>query len=291
MVLVDGTFSSSDAAMFPTANRPPHSVVAQQSHPGYFGYYPQQSSHHHHHPHQYGPLDSNYNFQPFMTGQFGDGLQGGAWHNPAAAAVYMPPPPHHSAAAAAAAAAHCQQQRSPGYDDWSASIHQNGAGGASPLPPSLSVTAAGGPQQQQPPHTPSPCAPGATVQAGPGSPFSHFPKLSSVGGGPPDYITDGGIPGGGGAQSPHESILGLGDGAGDAASPPTAQGPPPRPQQVRSPYEWMKKPSYQAQPSNDGAYLDLDGLTMKGTEEEEEEDCEEADRSTWRAGDELIQKE
>ncbi|XP_066972483.1 homeobox protein CHOX-CAD-like isoform X1 [Macrobrachium rosenbergii] len=260
MVLVDGS-SSSDAAMFPTANRPPHSVVAQQSHPGYFGYYPQQSSHHHHHPHQYGPLDSNYNFQPFMTGQFGDGLQGGAWHNPAA--VYMPPP-HHSAAAAAAA--HCTQQRSPGYDDWSASIHQNGAGGASPLPPSLSVTASG-PQLQQPPHTPSPCAPGATVQAGPGSPFSHFPKLPSVGGGPPDYVTDGGggLPGGGGgAQSPHESILGLGDGAGDAASPPTAQGPPPRPQQVRSPYEWMKKPSYQAQPNNDGAYLDLDGLTMKG---------------------------
>lgn len=259
MVLVVGT-TPSDVTMFPTANRPPpHSVVAQQSHPGYFGYYSQQPSHHHHHHHhphhQYASLDPNCNLQPFMTGQFGDGLQGGAWHNPA---VYMPPP-HHSAAAAAAV--HCQQQRSPGYEDWGASLHQNGPGGASPLPGSLSVSATG--VQQQPPHTPSPCAPGSTVQAAPGSPYSHFPKLSSVGAPPPEFASDGGV--GGGAQSPHDSILGLADGTGDAASSPTAQGPPPRPQQVRSPYEWMKKPSYQTQPNSaDGAYLDLDGMTMKG---------------------------
>ncbi|KAK7026097.1 hypothetical protein SK128_015033, partial [Halocaridina rubra] len=233
--------------MFPTANRPPpHSVVAQQSHPGYFGYYSHQQTphhHHHHHPHQYAPLDPNCNLQPFMAGQFGESLQGG-WHNPAA--VYMPTA-HHSAAAAAAV--HCQQQRSPGYEDWQASLHANASGGASPLPPSL--TAAGG-LQQQPPHTPSPCNPSSNVQGGPGSPFSHFPKLPLVGA--PDFAADGvpvgGGGSGGGGQSPHE-ILGLAEGGtDDAASPPTAQGPLPRPQQVRSPYEWMKKPSYQAQPNN-----------------------------------------
>ncbi|XP_027220715.1 homeobox protein CDX-1 isoform X2 [Penaeus vannamei] len=255
MVLVVG---ASDVAMFPAANRPPpHSVVAQQSPAGYFGYYPQQAPHHHHHhhPHQYPPPDLNCNLQPFMTGQFSDGLQGGAWHN---TAMYMPPP-HHTAAAP-----QCQQRSPHGYEDWGVPpLHHTGpTGAASPLPhpPTLSSSAGG---LQHPPHTPSPCAPGATVQPGPGSPtFGHYPKLTPVGA-PPDFGSDEGL-GGGGAQSPNEGVLPpQGDGA-DAGSPPTAHAPPSRPQQLRSPYEWMKKPSYQAQPNSDGAFLDMDGMTMKG---------------------------
>ncbi|XP_042216183.1 homeobox protein CHOX-CAD-like [Homarus americanus] len=258
MVLMVG---ASDITMFPAANRPPpHSVVAQQSHAGYFGYYPQQAAHHHHHHHphhQYAPPDLNCNLQPFMAGQFGDGLQGGAWHNPAA--MYMPAS-HHSAAAA-----HCQQRSPTGYEDWVGPLHHNGGhGGASPLPqPSvLSSSAPGG--VQQPPHTPSPCAPGTTTQTGPGSPnFAHYQKLAPIAG-PPEFSSDGGVPGGGGAQSPHDNVLTLGEGAGEAGSSPNTHGPPPRPQQVRSPFEWMKKPSYQAQPNSDGAYLDMDGIAMKG---------------------------
>ncbi|XP_071533711.1 uncharacterized protein [Panulirus ornatus] len=262
MVLVVG---ASEVAMFPAANRPhppPHSVMTQQSHAGYFGYYPSQQAahhhHHHHHPHhhhQYAPPDLNCNLQPFMTGQFGDGLQGAAWHNPA---MYMSAP-HPSAA-------HCQQRSPTGYEDWVAPLHHNGApGGASPLPqpPALSSSNPGG--VQQPPHTPSPCAPSNTTQQGPASPtFAHYQKLAPVPG-PPEFGSDGGVSGGGGgAQSPHEGILPLGEGAADAGSPPTTHAQPPRPQQIRSPFEWMKKPSYQAQPSSDGAYLDMDGIAMKG---------------------------
>ncbi|XP_045619845.2 homeobox protein CDX-1-like [Procambarus clarkii] len=256
MVLVVG---ASDYAMFPAANRPPpppppHGVVAQQGHAGYFSYYPQQAHHHHHHHHphhQYAPPDLNCNLQPFMTGQFSEGLQGAAWHNPT---MYMPAT-HHSAAA------HCQQRSPTGYDDWAAPLHHNGShGGVSPLPqPPMLSSAPGG--MQHPPHTPSPCN---TTQPGPASPnFAHYQKLAPVSG-PPEFANDSGVPGGGGAQSPHDSVLNLGEGAAEVGSPPSAHAGTQRPQQVRSPFEWMKKPSYQAQPNTDAAYLDMDGINMKG---------------------------
>ncbi|XP_050735623.1 homeobox protein CDX-2-like isoform X2 [Eriocheir sinensis] len=277
-------------AMFPAANRPPppaqHPMVGQQGPASYLGYYPTQPAHHY----QYPPPDFNCNLQPFVPAQFSEGLQGGppAWHNP----VYMGG--HHHPAAHHHAVQHCQQRSPAAYDDWMTPLHHNG-GGASPLPqhPGLGGTATG---VHPPPHTPSPCAPGAAVpQAAPPSPtFNSYAKLSAPGG-QLEYGSDGGVSG---AQSPNEGVLGLAESTGDAESPPAVTHPPPpnahhtpptshsaptthpppaRPQQVRSPFRWIEKTAFQGPPHQDGAFLDLDGLPMKGT-------LEEAERGTWRAG-------
>ncbi|KAK8733177.1 hypothetical protein OTU49_006506 [Cherax quadricarinatus] len=251
---------STDRTMYPAANRPPHHpVVGQQSHTaGYFGYYQQQPAHHHHHPHhhhhhhhQYAPPDLNCNLQPFMAaGQFTDGLQSSAWHSP----MYMAPA-HHPAAA------HCQQRSPSGYEDWTPSLHHSG--GVSPLPQAVPSSGL-----HQPPHTPSPCA--AAAHTAPASPnYPHYQKVDHLPNAHHDYAGDSVVPaasggdgGGGGGQSPHNGLP-LSDATQEAASPPTVA-PPARPQQVRSPFEWMKKPSYPAQPNQDAAYLDLDGLSVKG---------------------------
>lgn len=253
-------------AMFPAANRPPppaqHPMVGQQGPASYLGYYPTQPAHHY----QYPPPDFNCNLQPFVPAQFSEGLQGGppAWHNP----VYMGG--HHHPAAHHHAVQHCQQRSPAAYDDWMTPLHHNG-GGASPLPqhPGLGGTATG---VHPPPHTPSPCAPGAAVpQAAPASPtFNSYAKLSAPGG-QLEYGSDGGVSG---AQSPNEGVLGLAESTGDAESPPAVthpqppnahptpptshsaptHPPPARPQQVRSPFRWIEKTAFQG-PPHQGEFL------------------------------------
>ncbi|XP_063868503.1 homeobox protein CDX-1-like [Scylla paramamosain] len=58
---------------------------------------------------------------------------------------------------------------------------------------------------------------------------------------------------------------------------PTTHPPSSRPQQIRSPFRWIEKTAFQGPPHSDGAFLDLDGLPVKGT-------LEEAERGTWRVG-------
>ncbi|XP_045123657.1 homeobox protein CDX-1-like isoform X2 [Portunus trituberculatus] len=287
MVQVAASFSQ--AAMFPTANRPPpppaqHPMVGQQGPAGYLGYYPAQPAHHY----QYPPPDFNCNLQPFVPTQFSDGLQGGppAWHNPVYMGGHHHPAAHHAAAAHHHAVQHCQQRSPATYDDWMTPLHHNG-GGASPLPqhPSLGSVGTG---VHQPPHTPSPCAPGAAgPQAAPPSPtFNSYSKLPGVGG-QLEYGSDGGVSG---AQSPNEGVLGLAESAGDDESPPATHPQPPnahptppttlptstthppptthppssRPQQIRSPFRWIEKTAFQGPPHSDGTFLDLDGLPVKG---------------------------
>ncbi|MPC57229.1 hypothetical protein E2C01_051206 [Portunus trituberculatus] len=253
--------------------RPPpppaqHPMVGQQGPAGYLGYYPAQPAHHY----QYPPPDFNCNLQPFVPTQFSDGLQGGppAWHNPVYMGGHHHPAAHHAAAAHHHAVQHCQQRSPATYDDWMTPLHHNG-GGASPLPqhPSLGSVGTG---VHQPPHTPSPCAPGAAgPQAAPPSPtFNSYSKLPGVGG-QLEYGSDGGVSG---AQSPNEGVLGLAESAGDDESPPATHPQPPnahptppttlptstthppptthppssRPQQIRSPFRWIEKTAFQGPP-------------------------------------------
>ncbi|XP_076067797.1 uncharacterized protein LOC143040590 isoform X1 [Oratosquilla oratoria] len=273
MVLVLQGAADSAAVMFPgAANRPTphHSVMAaQQSHSSYFPYYPQQPHHHHHH--QYAPPDLNCNLQPFATGQF---VEGGGWPN---AAMYAMGPPvphhhhHHHAVAAAAAATHpppppCQQRTPPGYEDWGVPppppLHAAAPPG-SPLPQSLptsssSSSSSSGPQP--PPLTPSPCGQGQPPVAAPGagSPPYGQPGFYKPTVGQHEY-------GDAGHASPESALHQEVSAGGETAASPPAMPQVARPQQVRSPYEWMK-PSYQSQANHSDLDLDMGVIPIR-------EDC------------------
>ena len=55
-----------------------------------------------------------------------------------------------------------------------------------------------------------------------------------------------------GVMEPHSPISNNLGGEGNLASPGSLASPNSRPQPARSPYEWMKKPSYQSQPEKSG---------------------------------------
>ncbi|KAK3852665.1 hypothetical protein Pcinc_040758 [Petrolisthes cinctipes] len=204
----------------------------QQGGGGYLGYHA-----HHHHAHTQYPPDLACNFQSFM---------GEGWHPHHAHAppVYMTPHAHHPAHTAHHAhpthhaPTACQQRSPAAYEDWMTPLHHHG--GASPLPQ---------PPMPPQPHTPSPCAP-PILPAPPSPSFTPYHKLPTVPHQQQDYNE------GVGGASPHQVMApALPDTGGEGGSPagPLSQVPPTRPHQARSPYEWMKKPSYQAQVQ--GQYL------------------------------------